>query len=75
MTCDAVIIEPICLEALVLGWPFRDVLDCGKGGRSSLGPGGALRGQLLGRELADSPNQATLSAAGETGGRRASGLN
>lgn len=71
--------EPSYLGALQLGWPFRGVLNCGKGGGPHPGLGGALRGQFLEKYSAESPNQATLSPAGETrwGGAvlRASGVN
>ena len=63
----AVITEPVCPGALELGWPFRDVIDCIKGGRDNLGPDGTLRGQFLEKDLAESPNQATRSADGKLG--------
>lgn len=56
-------------------WPFRDILDRGKGIRPDFGPGDTLRGEFLERDLNDHPNRATLTAAEETGGLRASGLN
>lgn len=60
------ITEPIYLGAQELEWPSRDVLDCGKGGRLNPGLGRAFGGQFLERDLAESPNQATIGPAGET---------
>lgn len=38
------------------------MLDGGQGARPTLGPGDACRGQFLERDLAESPNQAALTA-------------
>ena len=54
---------------------FKGILDLGKGARPDFGPGGALTGKFLERDLSKSPHQGMLTAAGETRQFRASELN
>lgn len=58
-----------------LRWSFKGILDRGKGARPDFGPGGALIGKFLERDLNKSPHQGMLTAAGETRELRASELN
>ena len=47
----------VCPGAGELRWSFKGILDCGKGDRPDFGPGGALIGKFLERDLNKSPHR------------------